>query len=90
MPQEWKDRISVLYQPGGVFYCADEKSPSDFDVVQINSGETRIVHADGFQLCPKCGGEGFVSNPMLTVSHQTCPVCEGKMIISKATGRPPI
>lgn len=47
------------------------------------------THIAGFQICPKCNGEGFISNPMLTVSNQTCPVCLGGMIINKDTGFPP-
>lgn len=45
----------------------------------------------GFQLCPKCNGEGVVYNPHSTTASfdMQCPVCVGKMIINRQTGKPP-
>jgi peptide subunit release factor 1 (eRF1) len=49
------------------------------------------LNADGFQLCPKCAGSGYVNPGMMSTSSQDqCPVCRGQMIISKATGLPPM
>lgn len=46
----------------------------------------------GFQLCPKCNGEGHLkySHEIYRVNTSSvCPVCLGKMIISRITGKPP-
>jgi len=43
---------------------------------------------NGFQLCPKCKGEGSYWSAPISMKL-TCPVCLGKMIISCTTGKPP-
>jgi len=53
----------------------------------------------GFQLCPKCNGQGIVSKPqwiagdvyqwIASEATYTCDVCKGKKIINKLTGLPP-
>ena len=45
----------------------------------------------GFQSCPKCNGEGYVfaKHATTTQATETCPVCLGKMIINRQTGKPP-
>ena len=53
----------------------------------------------GWQICPKCTGQGLVSKPTYLagdinswassqISH-TCNLCKGKMIINIDTGLPP-
>lgn len=51
----------------------------------------------GFQTCPRCAGIGQIMiQPMpysfmqMATGPIQCPVCNGKMIISVITGRPPI
>ena len=49
----------------------------------------------GWQLCPKCNGDGnlfrYNSPPILsTSSDAVCDVCHGKKIISIETGLPPV
>lgn len=43
----------------------------------------------GWQLCPKCNGNGSMSSWMSTNVWETCDVCDGKKIISVLTGQPP-
>jgi len=41
----------------------------------------------GWQLCPKCQGEGIVPCiGMSTQSYRQCPVCEGGKLIDVLTG----
>jgi len=43
-----------------------------------------------FQKCPACGGTGIdQANRLSTSATPTCPVCNGKRIISSLTGQPP-
>lgn len=59
----------------------------------INGGyfmrEITSVHKAGYQICPWCNGSG--ENRLLdpNTKDQTCQVCNGKKIISIATGCPP-
>ena len=58
--------------------------------VMATEFSVKMPHADGFQLCPKCDGSGFVNPGFASTSSQDqCPVCLGRMIINKATGLPP-
>lgn len=52
---------------------------------------TITVYTDmGFQLCPKCEGNGFaIFKELVGSEYKQCPVCNGKMIINKQTGKPP-
>ena len=45
-----------------------------------------------WQRCPICNGEGIVPAHGFTTTavSQHCKVCQGKMIISRTNGRPPI
>ena len=60
----------------------------------ITIGEKGIEYKslNEWQLCPKCSGSGFVSslNGTVYTSMETCDVCDGKKIISKQTGLPPV
>lgn len=58
--------------------------PGWFDGQQIT---TPIL--SGWQLCVKCNGEGSVPSNGINTAAQ-CPVCKGKMIISRLTGLPPV
>ena len=43
----------------------------------------------GWQLCPKCQGEGIVPCiGMSTQSYRQCPVCSGGKVIDVLTGTP--
>lgn len=63
------------------------------------SQSTAFLQGAGWQLCPKCSGQGTVSKPPRlagdisrwsdSVGQHKCNLCGGKMIISIATGLPP-
>lgn len=44
-----------------------------------------------WQICPKCIGKGIINSEKNTSSNTTeiCNLCNGKMIISILTGKPP-
>jgi len=50
-----------------------------------------------WQLCPKCNGTGEVvetyydsEKTTFNIHYIKCLICEGKMIISSITGKPPV
>jgi hypothetical protein len=54
--------------------------------------ETMPNTGNGWQLCPKCGGDGHLmryNSPPLLSGNAVCDVCDGKKIINVLTGRPP-
>lgn len=78
-------------------YMANDYSFSQSDQQRIFEGLRHkfVLGADepagGWQECPICGGKGIVPQfgfESLAV-HKTCDVCDGKKIISTATGKPP-
>lgn len=65
----------------------------------IKPTEINIVNS-GWQLCPKCNGQGKISKPpfingdieiwMSSEMSYICDVCNGKKIINIDTGLPPL
>ena len=54
-----------------------------------------VRYPDMWQLCPKCNGECEIDVPGESVSNKTqnkipCKICNGKGIISKFNGKPPV
>ena len=49
-----------------------------------------VSASPGWQLCPVCDGAGHFANLATTNAFDKCPVCKGKMIISRLTGLPPV
>lgn len=47
---------------------------------------TYFTESSGWQCCPVCNGTG--QDP--AVAFNACPICDGKRIISKDTGKPPL
>lgn len=71
------------------------KKPERRPVITTQIFENDILideHASlfqGWQLCPKCGGEGIVPCiGMSTQSYRQCPVCGGGKLIDILTGIP--
>lgn len=61
--------------------------------------EIQINHSNGWQVCPKCQGQGLVWFPPNWPWNETittdgtsfeCDVCKGKKIISIDFGLPPL
>lgn len=78
--------------------CGHENQYCD-DCLFKNNPEYTYTQTEGWQLCPKCNGQGIVSKPPYvagdvnhwsdtSMSHQ-CNVCNGQKIISTVNGLPP-